>query len=281
MTWKTEFKDLHDKAHSVGDDLMLLDNPVFPASGNPFKSDVTSIIISLRGSTRGKINLVSFATTSPSMIIIPADHIMENEYKSDDFDGRIIIMSRRFSDSLNIDERLTVFRSVSESFTIPLTEEELRAILNYYHMMREAARISDNPYQFELAQNLTRAFFYGAGYYFHRLGEKKERKNKRELLVDEFIKLLEAHFRTQRSMEFYADKMHLTPKYLSSVIKQNSGRSAGEWIEERVIMEAKVLLKSGSMAIQQVADELGFPDQSNFGRYFKRLVGVSPKDYRQ
>ena len=70
-------------------------------------------------------------------------------------------------------------------------------------------------------------------------------------------------------------------KYLSKVIKDNSGMSAGEWIDNYVAMEAKALLKSANMTVKQIIDELNFSSQSFFGRYFKRIVGVSPKEYRK
>jgi AraC-like DNA-binding protein len=79
----------------------------------------------------------------------------------------------------------------------------------------------------------------------------------------------------------YADQLYLTPKYFSKVIKDNSGASASEWIDNYVILEAKALLKSTNMTILQISDELNFPSQSFFGKYFKRVVGVSPKEYRE
>jgi AraC-like DNA-binding protein len=68
---------------------------------------------------------------------------------------------------------------------------------------------------------------------------------------------------------------------MSSVIRSSSGKSAGEWIDERTVLEVKTLLKTTGMTIQQIADELNFPTQSSFGRYFKRIVGTSPKEYRK
>lgn len=81
-------------------------------------------------------------------------------------------------------------------------------------------------------------------------------------------------------MGFYAEKLHITPKYLSTVIKQNTGKSVNDWIDDYVILEAKALLKSSRMTIQQISDELNFVDQSAFGKYFKRIEGMSPKDYK-
>ena len=78
---------------------------------------------------------------------------------------------------------------------------------------------------------------------------------------------------------YYADVMCVTPKYLSQIVHKASGRFAGDWIADFVILEAKALLKSHKYTIQQVADMLNFANQSFFGRYFKKKVGCSPSVY--
>ena len=80
-------------------------------------------------------------------------------------------------------------------------------------------------------------------------------------------------------MAYYAGKMFLTPKHLSTVVKEVSGKTAGEWIDSLVILEAKALLKSSEQSIQEIADELHFANQSFFGKYFKHHTGMSPKEY--
>ena len=67
-------------------------------------------------------------------------------------------------------------------------------------------------------------------------------------------------------------QMCLTPKYLSKVMKEKSSKSAGEWIDNYVTLEARVLFKSTNMTIRQISDELNFPSQSYFGKYFKRYA---------
>ena len=100
-------------------------------------------------------------------------------------------------------------------------------------------------------------------------------------IVERFIALVEEHYREERLIGFYADKLCITPKYLSKLVKENTGRSAGEWIESHVILEARAMLQSSDMTIQQIASSLNFPNQSFFGKYFKRATGLSPKQYRR
>ncbi|MCM1504910.1 MAG: AraC family transcriptional regulator [Muribaculum sp.] len=97
---------------------------------------------------------------------------------------------------------------------------------------------------------------------------------------DRFMRLLQDNYMKHHSIRFYSDKMGLSPKYLSLVIKKASGRLATEWIDEYVILEAKNLIKYSPMSIQEIAYALNFSNQSFFGKYFKRHTGLSPKAYR-
>ena len=106
-------------------------------------------------------------------------------------------------------------------------------------------------------------------------------RNRREEYFREFMRHLQQHHCKERSLGFYASLLHITPKYLTTLIKQVSGRSAAEWIDECVILEAKNLLKFSTMSIQQIAYYLNFPNQSFFGTYFKRRTGMSPSEYKQ
>ena len=74
--------------------------------------------------------------------------------------------------------------------------------------------------------------------------------------------------------------MHLTPKYFSSLIKQDSGKTAGEWISEMLLLESKVRLQDKSQSIAQIAYDVNFSDPSHFGKFFKKHTGMSPLKYR-
>ena len=86
--------------------------------------------------------------------------------------------------------------------------------------------------------------------------------------------------REHRDLKFYADAMGLTPKHISTVVKASSGRSAVEWIERYVVLDAQTQLISTDRTIKEIAYDLNFPSQSFFGKYFCRVVGISPAAYR-
>jgi AraC-like DNA-binding protein len=104
--------------------------------------------------------------------------------------------------------------------------------------------------------------------------------SKQGRMSEQFLYLVQENFREHRFLDFYAKKLEITAKHLSRTVKNQTGYTAVEWIERYVILEAKVLLKSSNLNIQQISDELNFPSQSFFGKYFKKLTGLSPKEYR-
>lgn len=104
--------------------------------------------------------------------------------------------------------------------------------------------------------------------------------NRKEEIFHDFLTLLEKYYTHERSISFYADRMCLTPKYLSTIIKEVSGKHGMQWIDEYVSLEAKALLRNSNLSVKQVSDQLNFPSQSMFGRFFKKMTGYSPKQYK-
>ena len=104
--------------------------------------------------------------------------------------------------------------------------------------------------------------------------------SKSRALVDSFLQLLSEHYTMHRNVGFYADKLCLTPKYLSRVIRDTTGKSAPEWIDSYVILEAKNLLKHSGLAIKEIVFRLNFPNQSVFYKFFKARTGMTPTEYR-
>ena len=97
----------------------------------------------------------------------------------------------------------------------------------------------------------------------------------------EFMLLLGANYKKERSVGFYSEQMHLSPKYFTTLIKKASGQTAADWINHYVILEAKNLLKYSTMNVQEIAYSLNFPNQSFFGKYFKHHTGMTPSQYKR
>ena len=105
-------------------------------------------------------------------------------------------------------------------------------------------------------------------------------QGKKDVVFQNFMLSLFRFYRKERDVSFYARMQHITPRYFSAIIKEKTGDSALQWIVRMVITEAKQLLEESDLNIKEIADQLNFPTQSFFGKYFKQYVGVSPKEYR-
>ena len=107
-----------------------------------------------------------------------------------------------------------------------------------------------------------------------------EGANKAQMTLARFQRLVQKHALQERNVGFYARRLQLTPHYLCALIKQNSGKTVMDWVNEEVIKEAKDFLLSGELQTQEVARELNFPDHASFTKYFKRETGLTPQAFR-
>ena len=143
----------------------------------------------------------------------------------------------------------------------------------------------DDYFKVDITKRLLAAYLYKLGsiLYRHRpelQAEAAKPLKREEILFKEFIRLVSEYHRKERRVDFYADQLFLSSKHFSTVIKKVSGKTAGEWIDEYVILEAKTLLKYSAMSIQEVAYYMNFPNPSFFGKYFKHHTGMSPSEYK-
>jgi AraC-like DNA-binding protein len=281
LNWFT--KDESTIIDNFEDKFTLLENPAYKFVVNhPVKLDAVVCIICIKGQIDGTLNLKKFKARAPCLFIIVADQILQCDYFSDDFSGLSIIMSKSFLEEAFVDIQVSMplFRFVLDNPWIRLNNDELKSMIEQFYFLQRTVRIKENPSLQETLKHLILAFFYGTGYRFYKVRDESL-KSKQDITVEKFLAIVKENYIEQRMIEFYSEKLFLTSKHLSKVIKERSGKSAGEWIEDHVMLEAKALLKSTDKTIQQISDELNFPSQSFFGKYFKRRAGLSPKEYRK
>ena len=213
-------------------------------------------------------------------IILP-EQIVQQGGRSDDFSGSFIAVSRDFMDLVipTMQQLFPMFFMIKERPCIAVTADELQAFEEYHSFLWSKVKLKDNPYRKEITQGLLMALFYEI-YDIYQGHAVKERtpKSRKEDLFERFIRYVYEFYKEERSVSFYADKMFLTPKHLSTVVKEVSGKTAGEWIDSLVILEAKAMLKSSEQSIQEIADELHFANQSFFGKYFKHHTAFRPRN---
>lgn len=246
----------------------------------PIKFAASSWIFIFKGTCKADINLVTYDIKAPAVVSVQSSQIMQPKYLSHDFNATVMVVSKRLAENLFMfmnNSPLSALAARHPVTSIP--DAVLPAFERFIQTTRDIVSDTGNPYGLQ-------ALLYNILYFIHREGYKvyepyaNEIVSRQGRMSDQFLILVQKHFRKERFLDFYASLLEVTPKHLSRTVKKQTGFTAVEWIERYVILEAKVLLKSSNLNIQQIADELNFPSQSFFGKYFKKLTGLSPKEFR-
>jgi AraC family transcriptional regulator, transcriptional activator of pobA len=188
--------------------------------------------------------------------------------------------------NLDYNSILSVFLGVQKHPCIPMLQSEASSLEETFFLLnRDIITFEGKKFSNEIVISyinlITNKACSFIDRYLETQSEDVEPVNKRsEEYYNKFMSLLNQHFKNERSISFYASKMYITPKYMTTLIKKTSGRSAMDWINDYVIMEAKNLLKYTDMSIQEISEYLNFSNQSFFAQYFKRFSGCSPSEYR-
>lgn len=250
----------------------------------PVKLSFTIVMIVVAGGIKVKINLEEFEAHEGDSITVLKGNI--GEFCNLLPNTRMAVIA--FSDDFfNVAKCMNVAISLRQYVYLnPLLRfdrDYLDEALEIYCKMKLKLAETDNEYREGIIQGYTQILLNNAFYYFEKkwknhVGDSLD-YSRNQAIYTSFIQAVQKHYIRERSITYYADLLCISPKYLSQVIKSVTGRLAGEWISDYVILEAKALLKSNKYTVQQVCDMLNFPNQSFFGKYFKRKTGMSPKNY--
>lgn len=246
--------------------------------------DGHTMIIGVKGTIKITIDLDTVEVPPNSVLFVAPERVFKPiDWEGDELDAYLLFLSNRFVYDLNIDLNAVnsnIFTSAKSVLT--LTSDKVALLIRYFELLHRNAT-EQNPYN----RYIARALMSGAAYQIMAYGEERDnmtptsRTHSRKLTyVQTFLRLVRTHHRRERAIGFYAEKMFISPKYLSLIIKEATGRSAAEWIDQYVLQEAKNLLRYSGKNVQQVAYELNFTNQSSFGKYFKHLTGLSPTQFQ-
>ena len=150
---------------------------------------------------------------------------------------------------------------------------KMREIIGYLH--------SEHIYKGEVLRMLYSIFLLDLQNAQQRAIVHRQTPQRVEEIFISFIRLLPSHFAEHHDIAFYAERLHITPVYLSRVVRQVTGRTVIDYINQMLLMEASFLLRMSPMSITQIADHLQFADTPSFSKFFSRLKGMSPKEYRK
>jgi AraC family transcriptional regulator, transcriptional activator of pobA len=256
----------------------------------PFRFNGYLAYFCLGGEINLEINLQPFTVSRGTLVINTPGNICRAqttcEDKVQDVNIIIIAMSPEFLTTIRLDFN-SLYResnSILDNPCITLSQEEFETCRMYMNIAEQLIHSGAARSRDALRYLISSVFYYLGNIWTEKISEARKTADKgsirSKMTSDSFIKLVVEHHNEERNMAFYADKLCLSPKYLSKLVKTQTGRSAPEWIDAFVILEAKNLLKYSEMSIKEIVYKLHFPNQSVFYKFFKAHTGMTPSDYR-
>jgi AraC family transcriptional regulator, transcriptional activator of pobA len=270
------------KGFSVASNIAITD---YEAVRNNFRSDFVAILLIKEGDVTVKLNLEKHELTKNSLLLTSPWAIKQLVSANEECLISAVSFTADFLNKIGLPEnKIDLFDYLASRFSphwkLSATDVFiLSEILN--QLEQRTNQLNDHLYGQELLRHTFFILLYELGAMSRKyLKTDNPDFTRKEALVMNFVNMVHAQFRQLRNVNQYAAQLHVTPKYLTETVKEQTGQTAGEIIDDAVMLEAKLLLDNPDLSISQVAALLHFSDQSFFGKFFKRHSGVSPKEYR-
>lgn len=252
---------------------------------HPVKLACHLVTFCLSGALRFRINLQYFEIKANDILICQEGII--GEFLGMDPGTKIAVIASSnefYTVPSNFDTAISLRRQLHVYPLCHMKPAVIEECMTLYRLMRNKIAEKDNIFRkgslIGYLQVLVYTIFNHCLIDDNVIDKPREAANRQYELYARFFQEVQKHYTRERSIAFYANLLCVTPKYLSQVVRKVSGRLAGEWITDYVILEAKALLKSRKYTIQQISNMLNFANQSFFGKYFKDKVGCSPSAYQ-
>lgn len=253
---------------------------MIPVLSDPVKFSSNCSIFVRKGKCKIDIDLISYQITGPCIVNIRKSQILQVHESSEDFDSCFLVLSKRFCENLFILlQDISSYTAICACPVAKIPPKLLDKFNDFYHHISVIFNDSKDPFSYKAVVLAIASFFYECGYKCYSEVMDKIPKGQNRI-PEKFISLVQQNFKKERFLDFYAENIGVTTKHLSRAVKSITGYTAVEWIDRYVVLEAKVLLRSTNLTIQQISDELSFASQSFFGKYFKKHTGMSPKEFR-
>lgn len=244
----------------------------------PYRTKEGRIIRILRGTAQISINLIVYTVKEQMIVITPTNSLIELLELTPDYDFQIIVPENDFLPVMQNSNLMDSY--INHGIILPLSDEEWEHTGVFFSLLWETMHKA--PFRKEVVQHIVTALLYDIRYIYNQKQiTAPPQSSRQEDVFRRFIALVNEHSKRERNISFYADKLCLTPHYLSTVIREASGQTVMQWINQAVVLEAKVLLKHSDLLVFQISDELNFPNPSFFSKFFKRMTGMTPAEYQK
>lgn len=274
--------DLTDKVE-MGNSVLIYNNFNFvPIFHEPYCLHHVVITHCTRGTIKGTRDTMPMEIKAPCLIQLLPNNILQSCEASEDVRLETIVMSVEYAQSLQTVDYFEPFILLRENPVVALTKEESEMVQSFFRLLQT---LLESKKGYGGLPETVRSLFDGFLHVvksFDAMGVKRKTVSYNEELFHRFWQLVIKEHARSRQIKYYAGKLFMTPKYMARIIKSVSGRTAADWINRYVILEAKYYLHYRSdLTIESISGLLGFSNPSFFGKFFKAQVGETPGKYRK
>lgn len=247
--------------------------------------DGVTIGIICNGTAKAEINGREYELRKDYLLLLNEESVISNFKCSKACVGYLITFSRNFLNSVDVDvaDYMKARMFINLMPCVYVGGEDIERLHSIAALLSSYAVSEEYNYKRSVVSSLFSAFFYMLTSIISDFSVQDfdhMQTNRTDVLLVKFITLLCEECERERSVEYYADQLGITPKYLSLICKKRTGDNASKIIDEVVIRKAKELLSQSGMSVLEVSERLNFVSQSFFGKYFKQRVGISPSRYK-
>ena len=215
-----------------------------------------------------------------NIVILPENHIISNIAQQFAELRGVIAASSDYILNMPSPIDTNIFSYSRYMSIISVSDEKFEDLMSYYRFIHKESK-EESHYQTEIVRSIFYALILEIITEYEKIFSAEATQNIRANdLSDRFFRLLATNRKSHRSVQFYADKLNLTPKYLSTAIKRATGRPILDWIHEAILIDAKLLLRTTDMTVQEISDQLNFSSPSAFVQFIKRHTGSTPNRLR-
>lgn len=247
--------------------------------------DAMLIIRGLEGRALVNLDYTPYEIGADTMLIVLPIHVLQVVHTSPDFKGRLLVIQKSFIEECSLTNgylSLSNYMTLRKNPYVSFVRGESIYLDKCLNDIKEKIELRDHAFHKEVIKNTFCAYVLETAHVMsqHRITKSIPILSRKEDIVNRFFQLIIRNCKVEHSTTFYADKLCITPQYLSSILKDMTGKPANYWISDALITEAKIELRKPQVTVQEVAYTLNFSDQSSFGKFFKKGIGLSPSQYR-
>ena len=265
-------------------DIVVVDSIQKFTEANTAHVAMNAIVICTDGQVQAQMNGMRMELHKNQVAIVPQNITVTDVMISPDFNLKAMFLTNRILQSF-LREKMNIWNDmmyIHRNHVVTMDEDEILFYTHFYDMLTLAiAKGKDNPLHTDVIQSLLRSAILALCGAMKQMLSSDARPSTGKGYFQRFLDLLHSSEVKRHTVEAYASELCISPKYLTAVCKKNSGKTANEWITEKVLEDIRYYLRQTDLSIKQICDRLAFPNPSFFGKYVKDHFGMTPMEFRR